>query len=368
MNRTPKLIPKKLKGNLQDGGYILEGYIEGDTDGVEYADNWRVLGKSGADFYDLDWRQVFNGHILNDPDAFDFGRAHSRVEIVGATAEQFLKGERLQDIGFVSIAGASNHSKHQLQSMTFGDIVDHIVKYHCNLIYDASTMPDGIITETDIDTSSTGVLRYNVYESNDMWRTIQDIGKAEFYQAWFSRRNKFYYQPQPAFWGTPPTSAGTITKDHLRGRVKVQNNNAQPRDRIGQIQLTAQGDYGTVYTASYPAARERGKVKRIDNIFANDQARANTLAERAYDWETRNYTLIIDVDPALVLYGDDGLGIDLSDKVTLTYDGPTEDSRSGAGVHLNFNEQDFFVYEIEIEFNHEGHAAQASVKLEQDPT
>ena len=72
------------------------------------------------------------------------------------------------------------------------------------------------------------------------------------------------------------------------------------------------------------------------------------------------------VDAGLVLFGDTGTGLDLGDRVLLTYAGPTEDLDTGQGVHLNLSAQSFFVYGININFNPDRRLATAQLTLEMD--
>ncbi len=372
MDNLKSLIPRQLTGDLRRGGWQMTGYVEGDTDAVEYGDNWVVEAKSGASFVDSQWREIFSGHILSDPETLEFSRYSSRIEVIAGTMNELLEGEALQAIGFTDQTTPSND--HQVNGLNFGEMIDHIIKRHCNAVYDATEMPDGVVTELDVDTTnSTALERFNVDKSDNIWRTLQQLGggeqNGEFYNPFFDRRNKFYYQASPPFWTTPPVSKGTITKDHLRGTVKVKANAARPRDQIGQVSLTAYADYDTFYTATYPTNPARGKVlPPRKGIYANSQARANTLAQRLYDWLTRPYSLEIEIDPGLVLLGDDGRGLDLADKITLTYDGPVEDAISGAGVHLDFDAQDFFVYGAKVDFDPAGYMARAVLLLEMDPS
>lgn len=369
---TPELIPLTLTGDLKRGGWTLTGRVGGDTDAVAYGENWRLMAKSGSDWYDADWREAFNGHVIASPDPLQFDRYASQAQINAGTMDALLSGEALQDIGFTSQATPAND--HQITDMTLADIVEHILRRHCNAVYDATTMPDGVITETDIDTTNSVPLeRYNVSKSANMWRSMQAIGggetAGEFYRCWFDRHNKFYYQPAPAFWSSPPTSLGTLTKSHLRGSVRVKLNNNQPAQRIGQVAITAIKDFDTVFTATYPTNAEAGKIlPPRDGIFANDQTKTNTLAERLYKWLTRDYTLQVEIDPGLLLFGDDGNGLDLANKIAITYDGPAEDTASGAGVHLNLSAEPFFVYGAQVTFDVAGRMARAVLTLEQDPT
>lgn len=372
LSRLSKLIPIQLNGDLRRGGWKLTGRIEGDTDAVAYGKNWRPVGKSGAEFYDSAWREFFNGHIVAEPDNLQFDRYSSLANITAGTMDALLAGESLQDIGFTSQATPVND--HQITDCTLADIVDHILRHHSNVVYDATDMPDGVITELNIDfTNSVEVERYNVSKSDNLWRSIQAIGggeeAGEFFRCWFDRSNAFYYQAAPAFWSTPPTSKGTITKEHLRGKVRVRLNNNQPGQRVGQVTITAIQNHTTVHTSTYPANPEPGKIlPSRDGIFAESAAKTATLTERLYKWLTRLYTLYIEVDPGLILFGDDGAGLDLANKISLTYDGPAEDTTSGAGVHLNFNAASFFVYGVTVRFDTAGRAAEGTLILEYDPT
>ncbi len=371
MNREVKLVPQKMTGDLRRGGWNLTGFVEGDTDAVSYGQNWVVRAKSGATFVDAAAREIFSGHVLSQPEVIEFDRYRSRIEVNAGTMNELLEGESLQAIAFTEQASPAND--HQITGLTFGDMVDHIIRRHCNAVYHATTMPDGVITELDVDLASTAQVRFNVEQSDNLWRSLQKLGggesSGEFYIPFFNRRNKFYYQPAPAFWSVPPTSKGTITKQHLRGAVKVKVNNAQPKEKIGQVTITAYGDFDTFYTSSFPTNPGRGKIlPPKKGIYANNQSRADTLATRLYQWLTRPYSIEIEVDPGLVLLGDDGFGLDLSDKVSFTYDGPAEDTTSGAGVHLNFAAEDFFVYGAKIDFDAQGKMAKALLLLEVDPT
>jgi len=367
-----KLIPISLTGDLRRGGYTLTARIDGDTDAVSNGQNWQLMAKSGATFRDAEWREIFNGHLAAAPDNLQVSRYGSSAQGRAGTMQELMSGESLQDIGFTAQASPAND--HQIVAMQMGDIEDHIIRRHCNVVYDATAMPDGVITSVDIDTTnSTQLTRYNVRKSTNLWRSLQQIGggedAGEFYRCWFDRSNTFHYQPAPVFWSTPPTSKGTLTKAHLKSLLRVKLNNNQPGARIGQVTITAIKDFSTVYTSTYPTNAADGKILPArDGVWAQSQARADTLAQRLFQWRTRSYTVTVEVDPGLVLFGDDGDGLDLADKVTLTYDGPTEDAATGHGFHINFSAQSFFVYGIQINFDKTGKAAKAILTLEQDPT
>jgi hypothetical protein len=123
----------------------------------------------------------------------------------------------------------------------------------------------------------------------------------------------------------------------------------------------------TIYRSKYPTSPGYGKiVKKLSGVWAQSQGRADTLAERLYKWLTRLYTLTIEVDPGLVLFGDTGRGLDLADRIYITYNGPAEDSDTGAGVHLNLSAASFFIYGIQINFDPARHTATAILTCEHD--
>lgn len=368
MDITNVFLPQSLSGDLRRGGYIVTGQLVGDTDGLQYGQNVQLQGRSGAGgALDAAYRTFLDGHCLNAPDNLQFDKYTSQATLNIGTMDNLLKGY-LQDIGFTDQASPQN--AHQITDMVIADIAEHILRRHCNAIYDASLTPEGVVTALDINTTdSTPVSLRNVRKSNNLWQRVQEIGggetAGEFFRVWFDRQNKLYYQPAPAFWSTPPTAIGALTNAHIRGRVRVKVVNSDPLTKIGQAQLHAGATSTTVYNSEYPTNPDDGKIHQIGSgVWANSQARADTLAERLYKWLTRPYTLTVEVDPGLVLFGDDGRGLDLADAVNVTYDGPADDG--GAGVHLQLSAQKFYVYGVAVNFDLAGKAARATLTLEAD--
>ncbi len=374
LTRAPNLIPTSLDGNLRRGGWLLSGIVEGDTDAIAKTQSIRTMGKSLATSIDADWREWFNGHALAEPD-FRFTRYGSQAAWRAGTADAYLRGEALQDISFADVASPAN--SHEATSWNFGEVIEHILQFHCNYIYDATGAagsPDGIITETDIDTTnSTTFTTFIVRQSTNLWRSLQQIGGGEegggeFYRVWFNRANKLFYQPAPPFISPQPTIKGTITKEHLRGQVMVKFHNSNPGQAYGQVAIKAVASPTQIYTSKYPATTPLdGKIlKKEAGIWANSQARTDTLAERLYKWLTRSYTLTVEVDAGLVLFGDDGAGLDLGDRILVTYDGPTEDADTGAGVHLDLNAQSMYIYAVKVNLAAAQGRATATLVLEHD--
>lgn len=368
MRSEPNLIPITQNGNLLRGGWLLTGRVDGDTDAVSRNQNWRHMAKSAAGSLDPEWREIFNGHVLGDPD-FRFSRHTSQATVAAGTIDALLRGERIQDIGFTESGSPSNN--HQITGLDFAAMINHCLQKHCNVILDATGAagsPDGIITDTDVDTTnSTLISRYNVSKSGNAWRTLQQIAAGEFYNIWVDRHNKIWYGPRPSFAPTPPAVKGLLTTSHMRGILQVKYWNSRPGQRVGQVNITTIKDSTTVYKSTYPADPADGKIlPSKDGFWAASQANSDTLAERWYRWLTRSYTLTVEVDPGLAMFGDDGLGLDLGDRLTFNYDGPARDADTGAGVHLLAAAQPMYVYAINIGFDVLGRLAKAVLTLEYD--
>jgi hypothetical protein len=372
VNNNSNLVPLTLNGDIRRGGWLLTGSVGNDTDAVTRGLNIRALGKSLATA-DAVYTEYFNAHALADP-GFAFSRYKSDARWQAGTADNFLRGEAIQDISFTTQASPAN--SHEINGLQFADIINHIMQSHTNYILDltgAAGSPDGIISNTDVDTTnSTAIELFIVRASNNLWSTLQRIGGGEegggeFYRIYFTRQNKLVYQPAPPFVSPQPSAKGTINKNHIRGQVRVAFPNSMPGQRVGQVQLTCVKNSTTVFTTEYPATPTDGKIlKKKRGVWANSQARADVLSQRLYEWLTRSYTLTLEVDPGLILFGDDGVGLELGDRVLVTYDGPTEDSTTGHGVHLNISAQSMFVYSATVRFDDAGKMATGVLTLEHD--
>ena len=364
-----RIVVRSISGDLRQGGTRITGIVDGDTDAVVFGDNVRLLGRSFANYADISQTEIFNGHILETP-SFDFDTFSSQATIMIGTAN-FLMTGRLQAVGYTEQASPAND--HQIApTMRISSIFQHTVNAHCNFIYNATTMPDGIINETDYDTSDTAVDLLNVRGGNNFWGALQtqlsggEEGGIQFFRPHFTRKNKFVYQAAPHFRSPALTTKGTITKENLRGRPRVSIRNAKASDRVGQVELVAVDADETVYTGVYPAQPAEGNIIKKTGIWTDGQSRVDTLAQNLFEWLTRPYTLSIEVDPGLILFGDDGQGLDLGEMVTVTYDGPTEDTATGAGVSVNFNAQNFFIYRYNITYDPRTRQGKGILELEAD--
>lgn len=371
MQAIDNFIVKSMRGDLRQGGTLVTALIEGETDALEFGHNVRLVGKAYADFDDMAYREIFNGHVLKTP-PFSFETYTSQADISLGTANYLMRAGALQDIAFTEQSVPAND--HQIApTMRISSCFSHIVESHCNFIYNATSTPDGIIFSQDIDTSDTAIARLNIRKSNNFWNVLMaqlgggEEGGVQFYRPYLRRNNELVYQAAPLFLASPPTAKGTLTKDHIRGTVKATIHNAD-EDRVGQAQIVAVQSSNQVLEAKYPATQPcDGKIIVKDRgIWSDSQARADTLAQNLYEWLTRPYTLNLNVDPGLILFGDDGQGLDIGDRVTVTYDGPAEDSISGAGVHLALNAQDFWVYKYGITYDWRTKTGTGTLELEAD--
>jgi hypothetical protein len=366
-----------LTGDLRQGGWELRGRVDSDTDAVRQGLNIKGRGKSLSSIVDPLFRQYFTGHIVAQPD-FSFSRYASGANWEAATVHKFLAGLDIQDISFAVVASPAN--AHEATSWRFSTIIKHILEKHCNVIYDAdgsNGSPDGVVTGMDLDLTDSTLFdtvgdRFIVGHSENIWSTLQKIGGGEegggeFYRIWCDRRNVIHYQPAPPFISPKPTAKGTLTKEHIRGNVQVRFNNTGPGQRIGQVQMVAGINPTTIFESKFPGSPAGGRVlKKTSGVWAGSQGRADLLAERLWRWVSRPYTINLEVDPGLVAFGDDGLGLDIGDRVLLTYAGPVEDAATGAGVHLDLEAQSMFVYNVSVNFDLARRSATANLTLEYD--
>ena len=372
METINNFIVKSISGDLRQGGTVVTGSIDGNTDALQFGDNIRLTGKALADFDDLNFREIFNGHVLETPD-FSFDPFSSQATLRLGTANELMRGGTLQDIAFTEDGSPSND--HQISpTMRISTLFVHVVEHHCNFIFHATRAPDGIIFSTDIDTADTAVARLNVHKDNNFWNALVnklgggEEGGVQFYRPYFRRSNELVYQPAAPFQSSPPSSKGTLTKEHLRGRVRVNIRNSRPKERTGQVNIVAVSGDNTFLEAKFPALiPTEGKIIVKDRgIWADTQGRADILAQNVYDWLTRPYTLNVEVDPGLILFGDDGNGLDIGDKIAVTYDGPAEDTATGAGVHLNLSAAVFWVYKYSVTYDVNTKTARGTLELEAD--
>lgn len=350
---TDNIITESITGNLKQGGTLARCYVEGDSDAVQRGDSVRLSDPSGQYVYLI-------GNVLDDP-SIQLTGLNSRAVFTVGTAN-YLSSGRLQAIGFTEQASPVN--SHQITpTMRFSSMVQHILEAHSNLIYNATSMPDGVVVDTDYDTGNdVAIARYNVRESNDFWGTIVnnlsggEQGGIQFYRPYFTKLNGFRYKAAPHFRASSITSKGILTKDHILNTMQITQNSR----RIAQAQIaTIFGN--TLYAASYPANPLDGEIFEITRgVYADSQARTDGFAEGLYKWLSRRYTVRVEVRPDLLLHE----RLDIADKVQIDYDGPAEDTITGQGFHINFDNHNFIVYGYDVQNDPINQTAKAFLDLE----
>lgn len=376
MLRRPEINVVSASGDLRRGGWIYNAQILSDSDAVSPGQYLQYRGRSLAGFVDPAKRLIFEGYVMGRPD-FSFDRYSSNASFQFGTADNLLRGS-LQALSATVVASPAN--SHQFTSFTFSTVINHILRGHCNFVYNAtggaSGSPEGIIFTLDLDADS--VLfnqvndRFIVSKSENIWATLQQIGGGEegggeFHRPYFDRRGVFHYQPASPFISPQPTARGTLDKSLIRGTVQVRHVASQFDQRTGQVQTVAGIRPGTIFNAKYPASPGQGRIlQKFSGIWAESQGVANTQATRLYKWLNRAHTLTVAVDIGLVMFGDDGQGLELGNRVLVTYAGPTEDLDGGAGVYLNLSAASFYIYSINCSFDQARRTGTASLTLEPD--
>ena len=323
---------------------MINQRVSGDTGVAHLGLNLQLRGKCHNVYSDPDFSHLLDLHVIKNPD-FSFERHGSRSIVRSGTVNEFLKKD-LQSISFAAVPSPTN--SHERTSWNFAEIIEHILRKHTNVIRDdtgANGSPQGWVTNLDFDfTNSTNIEVFIVRKTTNLWSTLQRIGGGEqgggeFYELFARKDDTLVYRPSPMFRSDP--SKITLSKSNIRGTVRVR----QRQQEVGQVELSAVKDSNTVFTSRYPQNPTEGKVlRKTSGVWADDQARCNLLAQRLYEWHSRPYTLIVPVDPSMILF--DG-GLELSDRVTVQYDGPAESLDTGHGVSLNIN-NDFFIYQIAV--------------------
>lgn len=283
-----------------------------------------------------------SGSIL--PESVRFDIRQSRTQFTVTTSNFFLDGSALRGIYFTDTDPVTN--PHQYADLRLGTIVKHIVEQHTNISSTAVVQnDDGTFSANPVggwsDTSNIDVIfttkvdAYTRRQANSLWQAIKDVGKNEFYVAYFSKDDSFNYEPHPVFKTTLDPFTLDIDATMLVGQPEIKF-----RDKVDldQAVLAALTDEGEILNSQYPSSIAiQGRSLNITNLRCNDQNRLDNLAQRVYSFESRLYDL------RLQLPGPTGLYLELFDRVSLTYTGTARN-----GVSLSFTDEPFFVQRIRV--------------------
>lgn len=347
-----KIITRSITGNLKQGGSLARCETNGDTDIVKRGEAIRLTDPSGEFTYLV-------GHVIDEP-SIDFDGLNSVARFTVGTANYAATG-RLQAIGFTEQASPTN--SHQISpTMRFSSMVQHILEDHSNLIYNATSMPDGPITDTDYDTGNdVAINRYNIRQSNNFWSTLVNSlsggeqGGIQFYRPYLTKLNAFRYKPAPHY--RTITSKGTFTKNSILGTVKI----TQHTRKTAQVNIAGIANGDVLYSAKYPASPLDGEIFELtQGVYTDSQSRTDDHAEGLYKWLSRLYTVRIEIRPDLFLQE----SLDIADKVIINYDGPAEDATNGNGVRINLDNHEFIIYGYEFNNDPANQSAKVFLDLE----
>jgi hypothetical protein len=320
----------RIEGSLQDGGWKASGNVFGDADRLNFYQE--II--AWFDFYGDGWegqpRPAFSGHLLPDPWAKTF--QDSDAPFSAFTAQEFMKRGRVQGIYFKDDSTPAND--HQINGMQLADIVEHILgksgEYgHCNLV--DGVWPEGFL-ELDIDaTNSTTVAEYEVKEGN-FWSRLKEIADIEFYLLYVDKTNTLHYIPHPMFDASLPDPVLTITSDLLLEPLDFDRRHTE---QIGQVKLQGTTPAGLQISGKYPTDANPGPVMQRAGYLATSNALMNTIAERMYKFEARDYTITAQLSGAV------GLMLDILDRVAVTY------TSSGDGI--TWSSKKFWISKVVVE-------------------
>ncbi len=351
------LILQSMTGSLIRGGWIANGTLRNDVNALKYGDHVIFDGRIGCGWLDPDFTLMMEGHVFSGPSSITFDKFTSSASLQVGTPDNLLHGY-LQGIGFTEQTTPAN--SHQITNMRISDIVEHILKKHCNVVQQPTT-PEGIVTTLDID-DSTFVDFRNVHESNDLWRRLLMVGGGdklgELHNIYFTRDGTLRYKPSLII--SPPASLGTLDSEIIRGRPRVIDRQERPKNLISQVDLhtvRAKKDSLETFDTLFPTNQTEGTPLSIKRgVWANSQARTDAMAEAIYNWNNRAFTLSLMVDIGLIF----AEGVDIGTTVTVDYDGSLDDGGSGMTLDVS---GDYSIYGINLNFA-EGFQAGCTLTLE----
>lgn len=365
-----------INGSVDRGGWEVHMTTMNDTDIMR---PWQYiqlywLGQFGSVVPEYG-RLGFQGHVL--PLQFSFDITGSLATFIASTSNAILSNGWLQGVSFWDFDTDPRDHYHHFDSvtggvnaerMTMGRIVRHILGYyddlgvppatnpdwvaHTNFVYHASENPHGWITLDGVTTEpfdavarpegSMRVDRYNVKESNNLWETIRQIAKNEFFVAYFDKENTFWYCRHPMYSSSLPTAVMEFDEDFCVGKPVVYERLNSEISEVGvlrQVILHAVTDDGDTMHSKYPSSSTHvyGNTLEVTYIRCNDQNTLDEWARTLYLFENRDFTV------RWTAPGVCGMLFELLDRVEVTYAGT-----SANGVHVNWNQKKFWIHEITV--------------------
>ncbi len=343
IENSTTFILQSVEADGDRGGWQVTGSFANDQDEAVYGRRTDVYWTPEGDGIFADEPILaMTGSILPQSVTFDIRQSGTPFTVV--TTDAFMTSAGLQGIFFAQLNPVTN--PHQYTDLRLGTTVKHIIEQHTNISSTANVQNTdgttsanpigGWVDTSNIDVTFTSKLDvFTVRQSNALWQAVKNIGKNEFYVAYMSKDDKFNYEPHPVF----KTTLDAITLD-IDDTMIVGQPVVEFRDHVDmdQIVLAALTDDGEILRSSFPTdITAQGRRKNITNLRCNDQNRLDTLAQRAFSFESRLYNL------RLQLSGAAGLYFELFDRVSFTYSGTSRN-----GVELSFSAEPFFIQKITV--------------------
>lgn len=324
------VVPSTIRAAANQGGWQADCRIINDQALMTYGrkTDIYVRGQAGGSWMP-DSVPALNGSMF--PQALSFNRRQSIGSVVVATTDWWLRNAALQGIYFSQQASPQN--PHQIVDLRLGTIIYHILTEHTNC---TKATPGGWVNIDRLDTvNSTSVNVYTVRQSNSIWDVLKKIADNEFYVRYFTKQDYFVYEPHPQFRDSIPDPVLNIVPAMIIGQPEITFRNDVQTD---QVQLYALSDTGVIFTANYPTnVGTEGRRQKFTNIRCNEQIRVNLLAERAFKFLNRDYSV------RLSLPGIWGAYLEMYDRVSLSYTGTSIN-----GVTVDWTEKKFWIDSITI--------------------
>lgn len=353
-------IIAKISADIDSGGWEATGEVINDADAIDFEQEVRSWYTVYAGGWEATTRSGFSGHLSPDPWVKTFQT--SKAPWKAYTAHEMMKNGNLQGIFFKNDATPEN--RHQVIDLSFAKIVYEIVSGHSNLViasdgtaHDADLWGTAFTTPTHEDgfmalnldfDNSAAIDSYEVKDGS-FWTRLKEIANKEFYTIYTDKTNTLNYIPHPMF-GTLPDVVFTLTNEWLLEPLTIERRNTED---LGQMILSGSTPSGEQITGTYPTDPNPGPIQRRGGYVCDSGSALTNIAQRAYLFETRGYTVTAEIANGV------GLMVELLDRVAITY------ASSADGI--SWTDEAFYIHKIEVDVM-DNFQAKTRLILEQENT
>lgn len=314
---------RDVTGDLAQGGYAASlVFYNTQADVV----NHRTLTLRNRVFSGSSWeaqsRIALIGLII--PQSVTVTRGISQV-----AGSLYTYHQQLQEIpvtGCYFVDSAAGAHAHQINNLSLALVVQHLAEEHVTVNGETG----GIDTSLVETANSTTVDPYIVRENTSLWQALKKIASDEFYSIYFNRNNQLVYEPHPQFDATVPDEVAILDNSDILQPYAVQVRTGRKVRNVVMLGLT---NAGQVLESTYPAGAGVDVRGPKFEVRCNTQARLDTLAQRQYEWLTRDYTAEVTLPNAWPF--------ELNDHVKLTLAGTATN-----GATFSWSEKSFWVSRV----------------------